>query len=152
LKKELLRGRLQAKFFAAGKRDPEILILGLGTLGGGVGVARFLADLGYRLTITDLRSKKELATSLALLKRYPHIRYTLGAHNVRDIQRADLVVKNPAVPLESPFVRGAKKKKIPITSDADLFLAHALSVSPVPRVRRRRHSSYNIFSARKRLL
>lgn len=121
-KKEHLRERLQARFFVAGKRDPEILILGLGTLGGGVGVARFLADLGYRLTITDLRSKKELATSLAQLKRYTHIRYTLGKHDLRDIQRADLVVKNPAVPLESSFVRAAKKKKIPVTCDADIFL------------------------------
>ncbi len=124
-RKEFLRERLQAKFFAAGKRDPEILILGLGTLGGGVGIARFLAELGYQLTITDLRSKKELAPSLAQLKRYPRIRYALGKHDMRDIGRADLIVKNPAVPLESPFVRAAKKKKIPVTCDADIFLTLA---------------------------
>jgi len=96
--------------------------LGLGTLGGGVGVARFLADLGYRLTITDLRSKKELIKSLAELKKYPHIRYTLGRHDMRDIRNADLIVKNPAVPLKSPYVHEAQKKKIPLTSDADIFL------------------------------
>ncbi|MEK7630930.1 MAG: UDP-N-acetylmuramoyl-L-alanine--D-glutamate ligase [Patescibacteria group bacterium] len=121
-KKEFLRERLRAKFFVAGKRDPHILILGLGALGGGVGVARFLADLGYTLTVTDLRSKKELATSLAQLKKYPRIRYTLGKHTMQDIRDADLIIKNPAVPLESPFIRAAKKKKIPITNDADLFL------------------------------
>ncbi len=123
MKKEFLRERLQAKFFAAASHDPEILILGLGALGGGVGVACFFADLGYKLTITDLRTKKDLAKSLSQLKRYSRIRYTLGKHDMRDIRRANLIIKNPAVPLDSPYIREAKKRGIPITNDADIFLS-----------------------------
>ncbi len=130
MKKAHLRERLRAKFFAADNYDPRILILGLGTLGGGVGVAKFFAELGYSVTVTDLRSKKDLKKSLSILKQYRHIRYVLGKHDKRDIRDADLIVKNPSVPLTSPFILEAKKLRIPITSDADIFL----SVMPHERI------------------
>ncbi len=45
--------------------------MGLGLLGRGVNVAKFLAECGAELTVTDLKSEEELAPSLRLLKAYP---------------------------------------------------------------------------------
>ncbi len=49
-------------------KNKKITIMGLGLLGRGIGVARFLAEAGAQLTITDLKTKKELKLSLDKLK------------------------------------------------------------------------------------
>lgn len=125
-KRKLLRKRLQEKFFAgrSAAYSPKILILGLGVQGGGVGAARFFALLGTRVTVTDLKTKKDLGESLRQLEGLP-ITYVLGKHRVEDIQKSDLIVKNPGIPAESPFIREAQRLKIPITNDAEIFLALA---------------------------
>ena len=46
-------------------KNKPVTIMGLGLHGGGLGVALFLAQQGARLTITDLKSKEELAKPLA---------------------------------------------------------------------------------------
>jgi len=117
---------LREKFFGGRKGGipPRVLILGLGMQGGGVGAARFFVRLGMDVTVTDLKQKKDLSVSLKRLRGLP-IRYVLGKHRVSDIHKSDLIVKNPGVPAHSPFVREAKKRKIPITNDAGLFLSLA---------------------------
>lgn len=117
-KKDILRARLQAKFSGGHKA----LVFGLGTTGGGVGVARFLAHLGFSVTVTDLKNERELKVSLAKLRKV-RISRVLGRHRKIDIDRADFVVKNPGVPDTSSFIRYAKKKNKIITSDADIFMA-----------------------------
>ena len=101
-----------------------MLILGLGVQGGGVGAARFFARLGMDVTVTDLKQKKDLFVSLKRLRGLP-IRYVLGKHRMVDIQKSDLIVKNPGVPAHSPFIREAEKRKISVTNDAGLFLSLA---------------------------
>lgn len=115
-----LRERLQEKFFAESKSNPTVLVFGLGTSGGGVGVAKFFAELGYRVIVTDTKTKKELAVSLKALRSYK-IQYVLGKHNARDFQHADLIVKNPSVPHSHPLLKSAKR----VTSDAEIFLTVA---------------------------
>ena len=117
---------MQEKFFGGrkGSSPPRVLILGLGVQGGGVGAARFFARLGMNVTVTDLKQKKDLSVSLKRLRGLP-IRYVLGKHRMVDIRKSDLIVKNPGVLARSPFIREAKKRKIPITNDAGLFLALA---------------------------
>ncbi len=92
--------------------------------GGGVGAARFFAQLGYRVIATDLRDKKALTSSLKTLSAYP-ITFVLGEHRFADIDRASLIVKNPGIPAHSPFLEYARKHKKRITNDADLFLSLA---------------------------
>ena len=91
--------------------------MGLGLHGGGLEVCRYLSRLGARVTATDLRSKEQLAPSLEKLKDYP-IRYVLGEHRMEDFTDADVVIKNPAVPSDSPYLRGAKR----VETDISLFL------------------------------
>ena len=58
------------KDFFAGKK---ILMMGLGILGRGVNVAKFLAECGAELTITDLKTEEQLTSSLKKLKKFPDI-------------------------------------------------------------------------------
>ena len=52
--------RLNSTDFA-GKR---VLVMGLGSFGGGAGVARFLVDAQAKVTVTDQSSAAELAEGL----------------------------------------------------------------------------------------
>ncbi len=95
--------------------------MGLGLLGRGIGVARFLAENGAILTVTDLKSEAELAPALLELKDFPNIKYVLGGHQLEDFQTADLILRAPNVPLNSLFLQEAQKNNIPIKMDASLF-------------------------------
>ncbi len=117
------------KGYFTGKR---ITLMGLGLLGRGVGDARFLAQCGAELMVTDLKTKDQLAESLGQLKEFPNITYRLGEHVLEDFQNRDLVLKAAGVPLNSPYIAEAKKNQIPVRMSADLFVE--LSGVPVAAV------------------
>lgn len=95
--------------------------MGLGLLGRGVGDARFLAECGAELVVTDLKGETELAESLAQLKSFPGVTYHLGRHVLEDFKERDLILKAAGVPLNSPYIGEARKNKIPVRMSADLF-------------------------------
>ena len=99
--------------------------MGLGLLGRGIGDAKYLASCGADLVVTDLKSETDLAPSLAELKEFSNIRYTLGEHKLEDFQGRDLIIKAAGVPLESPFIAEAKKNGIPVRMSADLFMEYS---------------------------
>lgn len=113
--------------FFKGKR---ITLMGLGLLGRGVGDAEFLAPLAGELVITDVKNEDELAPSLRRLRTFPHIRYTLGGHDLADFRDRDLILKAAGVPLDSPHIAEAQKNGIPVRMSADLLveLAGVISV------------------------
>jgi UDP-N-acetylmuramoylalanine--D-glutamate ligase len=92
--------------------------MGLGLHGGGVASARFFAARGAEVTVTDLRTEEELAPSIEKLSDLP-IRFVLGRHETSDFDQADLVVKNPAVPAHSSYLRCAKR----VETDLSVFLS-----------------------------
>lgn len=92
--------------------------MGLGLHGGGLESARYLAKAGAQVTVTDLRDETVLAPSIAQLEGLP-IRYVLGKHELGDFSGADLVVKNPAVKPDSPYLATTRR----IETDISLFLA-----------------------------
>ena len=97
----------------------KALVMGLGLHGGGLESARFLAAHGAEVTVTDLRDETILAPSIRLLEGLP-IRFVLGRHDMDDFSKADMVIKNPAVKPDSPYLRAAKR----IETDIGLFLRH----------------------------
>lgn len=102
-------------------KNKNVLVMGLGLHGGGVGTIRFLAQKGANLTVTDLRSRKILAPSLKNLRNIRHIRYVLGRHREKDILQVDLIIKNPGVKPDSPYLALARRRNIPITTDLGIF-------------------------------
>ncbi|MBL8967284.1 MAG: UDP-N-acetylmuramoyl-L-alanine--D-glutamate ligase, partial [Spirochaetaceae bacterium] len=92
--------------------------------GGGLATARFLAERGAEVTVTDMKDEAALAASIAALGKYK-IRYVLGRHELEDFSGADLVVKNPAVRPDSPYLLAAAA----VETDLSLFLR--LSKAPI---------------------
>ena len=102
-------------------KNKKIVIMGLGVLGRGVNVARFLAQNGANLLVTDLKTKEELSSALEELKDFPNIKYVLGEHWLEDFREADMVVRAANVPLGSPYLEEAQAHNIPVKMDASLF-------------------------------
>ncbi|MFA6146110.1 MAG: UDP-N-acetylmuramoyl-L-alanine--D-glutamate ligase [Patescibacteria group bacterium] len=98
----------------------KVLVMGLGIIGGGLETVKWLLKQGAKITITDLRSKKELKPSLEKLKIFS-IKYILGKHRPQDFKSADLIIKNPAVRNSSPFLKIAQENNVLITTDINLF-------------------------------
>jgi len=101
-------------------KNKNVLVMGLGLVGGGLGATKWLYRQGAKITITDLRDKKTLAPTLKKLMGL-NIKYVLGRHRKRDFERADLVIKNPGVAINSPYLKIAQKSGVPVTSDIELF-------------------------------
>ncbi|TSC60083.1 MAG: UDP-N-acetylmuramoylalanine--D-glutamate ligase [Parcubacteria group bacterium Gr01-1014_107] len=102
-------------------KGEKITVMGLGLLGRGVGDVKFLAKCGAILTITDLKPKAELKESLEQLRGLKNIKFVLGKHRLRDFRHTGLVLKAAGVPLDSPFVREARRNKIPVEMSTALF-------------------------------
>lgn len=99
----------------------QVLVWGLGVHGGGIGVARWLVKQGARVTVTDLKRAEELQPALDALRGLP-IAYVLGEHREQDFLNADLIVRNPAVPRESPWLARARQHNIPVEMEMSLFV------------------------------
>ncbi|HKS70447.1 MAG TPA: UDP-N-acetylmuramoyl-L-alanine--D-glutamate ligase [Ktedonobacterales bacterium] len=89
-------------------RGRRVLVMGLGVLGGGVSAARYAVGQGAKVTVTDLRPAEQLASSIAQLDGLP-IRYVLGQHDTSDFLAADVVVRNPNVRRDSPYLAAARE-------------------------------------------
>lgn len=113
---------MDASSFFKGKK---VTLMGLGLLGRGVGDAKFLAENGAELIVTDRKSKEELAPSLEALSSYTTIRYTLGEHRLEDFRGRDFVFYGPKTPLDSPFLAEARKQSAHTTMSTAFFAAHA---------------------------
>ncbi|MGI8588421.1 MAG: UDP-N-acetylmuramoyl-L-alanine--D-glutamate ligase [Chloroflexia bacterium] len=102
--------------------DKRILVLGLGVHGGGLGVARFMVERGAQVLVTDMKDASALGESLSALAGLP-IGYTLGEHRRADFEWADMIVRNPAVPRESPWLELARRLGKPVVMELGLFAA-----------------------------
>lgn len=105
-----------------GIRGTRYTVMGLGVLGGGVGVARYLARHGGIVTVTDMRPADQLQSSMDLLSDLP-ITYHLGGHEESDFTRdnADVVVRNPGVRRNSPYLKLARENGVRIEMEMSLF-------------------------------
>lgn len=101
-------------------KNKRVLVFGLGVHGGGEGVAHWLVKQGARVTVTDLKAADELQPALDALRGLP-IEYTLGEHRETDFTNADLIVRNPGVPRESPWLKLAAERNIPVEMEMGLF-------------------------------
>jgi UDP-N-acetylmuramoylalanine--D-glutamate ligase len=97
----------------------RVVILGLARQG--TALARFLVQAGAKVTISDLRDGATLAEACAELEGLP-IRYVLGEHPVSLLDKTDLLCISGGVPIDAPIVKKARKRGVPLSNDAQLFL------------------------------
>lgn len=103
-------------------RGKKITVMGLGLLGRGVGDARFLAQKGAELIVTDLKPAEALAPSVAALAAFPNVTLVLGEHRLEDFRGRDFILKAAGVPLDSPFIAEARQEGIPTKMSASWFM------------------------------
>jgi len=102
----------------SGKR---VTVVGLGRFGGGIGVTRWLCDLGADVTVSDCASRDKLADSVRQLGGCD-VTLHLGGHDLDDFLGADLLVVSPAVPPDLPALQAAAEAGIEQTTEINLFL------------------------------
>ncbi len=101
-------------------KNKKVLIMGLGLLGGGMGAARYFAKKDANVTVPDLKTKEQLAPSIKKLADLP-IRYVLGGHREEDFKNTDLIIRNPDVLPDSPYLQLARQRGIPVEMVESFF-------------------------------
>ena len=100
-----------------GKR---VLVMGLGLQGSGMAAARYAAQQGAIVRVTDMKSPEVLAPSVHALAALP-IEFVLGAHRDEDFLWAEIVIRNPGVPLSSRYLQLARSHGASIEMEIGLF-------------------------------
>ncbi len=98
--------------------------MGLGLHGGALAVIAWLLKKKADLTVTDIKTKSELKPTLAKISKLPgaqRIKFCLGRHRPEDFVDKDLIIQNPGVPADSPYLDIAREHNIPIINEAVLF-------------------------------
>lgn len=98
--------------------DQRILILGLAREG--VSLARFFAQRGARVTVTDVAPAERLRPRLETLQGFP-IHAVLGGDFPDLVADADAFFVSPGVPETNPVYRAARNAGLPIQSMTALF-------------------------------
>ncbi len=101
--------------------------MGLGRFGGGVGAARFAAEHGAVVTVTDTYPAEKLSESLAALADLD-IEYHLGGHIDSDFIENDLIIVNPAVPSEDAYLKKAREHGTELTTEMNLLWQYCPAV------------------------
>jgi UDP-N-acetylmuramoylalanine--D-glutamate ligase len=97
----------------------SVVILGLARQG--TALARFFAERGVQVTISDRREAAALQPALADLAPLP-LRYVLGAHPLSLLDDCELFCLSGGVPADLPIVQEAARRGIPVSNDAQEFL------------------------------
>lgn len=96
----------------------KVTVFGLGR--SGAAVARKLAPLKARLTLTEESAENKLDPNLVSEMKRLGAGLELGGHTAAAIEGADLIVMSPGVHLDLPVILEARRKNIPIISEIEL--------------------------------
>jgi UDP-N-acetylmuramoylalanine--D-glutamate ligase len=95
----------------------KVLVLGLARTG--LECARFLAQRGAQVFVSDRRSVTELTQEMAALGALP-ITYCLAGEELSWLDGMDFVVPSPGVPMANALLQGAVQRAIPVLSEIEL--------------------------------
>ncbi len=101
-------------------RGKKVLIMGLGTKGGGVGSVKFAYKHGAKITVTDLNDKQYLKESLKEIEGIPK-KLVLGKHSENDFVTHDIIIKNPAIKDNNHYLQLAAENAVIIDSPIGIF-------------------------------
>src|SRR5947207_14870268 len=91
-----------------GLENKRVTVAGLGKFGGNIAAARWLAEQGARVLVTDKSPGEKLGDSVRQLEGLP-ITFRLGEQREEDFALADLVVASPAIAPRNRFLWAARK-------------------------------------------
>lgn len=119
-------------------KSKKVLLVGLGILGGGTSMAKFVIDEGGELAVTDLRNEVLLKREIKAVKSYAEkqanqkveVKFCLERHDVEMFKNSDVVLFNPAVPYFSTWPQYCLLNRIPFFNDFTLFQEYIEHTTP----------------------
>jgi UDP-N-acetylmuramoylalanine--D-glutamate ligase len=94
-------------------------ILVIGVARTGKAVARFIAERGAKVVVSDMRDEESLSAELAELSDLP-IRFFLGGEDLEALSGIDAVVPSPGIPTDNAVLTQACARNIPVLSEIEL--------------------------------
>lgn len=107
--------------------NKHVLVLGLGLHGGAIGTIEWLAKRGATITVSDTKTREQLASSVEKLSSIANIIFSFGNQDELDLRGIDMIIRNPAVPRHAQILEHARTVGIPIEMDSSLFFEHCPS-------------------------
>jgi len=98
-------------------RGKRVLVVGLRR--SGREAARWLADRGAVVTVTDSRPPWAFEAEIPLLMKQ-RIGLELGGHDPETFNAQDLIVVSPGVPWDMELLQAARSRKIPVVTEVEL--------------------------------
>ncbi len=102
-------------------KGKKVTLMGLGLLGRGIGDTKYMSEAGAIVTVTDMKTAEDLATSVKQLTSVPNITLVLGEHRFEDFENKDFIVVAAGVPMDSPYLEHARKAGVRLVQSAALF-------------------------------
>jgi len=99
-------------------RNQRILIVGLGQEG--MALANYLLKHNATITITDTQSAEQLGDKVTMLKA-AGATLALGGHDISLLNKADILFVSPGISLGIPFLKEARSRHIPLSTESRLF-------------------------------
>lgn len=96
-------------------KEKRVLVVGLAR--SGVSMVHFLVEHGAQVTVSDHKSKAELASSLELIDGLSNIQYDLGGHTPKVFLQQDLIVLSPGVPQNLKIFDYARSNGVHVTGE-----------------------------------
>src|SRR5512136_1929852 len=97
----------------------HIVVLGLARQG--MALARFLAEQGASVTVSDVKPAEQLSEAIKSLEGVS-VKYAFGGHPIELLDGCDLLCLSGGVPADLPIVVEAQKRSIALSNDAQIFV------------------------------
>jgi len=104
-----------------GKR---VVMLGLARQG--IALARYLAEQGALVTVSDVKTAEQLAEAIKSLDGLP-LKYALGGHPMELLDGCDLLCLSGGVSVDLPIAVEAQRLGIELANDAQIFIERCLA-------------------------
>lgn len=107
-------------------KDKRVLVVGLAR--SGLAAVRVLRALGANVIANDIKSREELKEVIEELDPIG-VQWALGVTPMDYLDKVDLVVISPGIPIDDPFVRNARDMGIEVIGEVEL--AYRLCRAPI---------------------
>ncbi|MEY2986103.1 MAG: UDP-N-acetylmuramoylalanine--D-glutamate ligase [Candidatus Parcubacteria bacterium] len=120
-------------------KGKKAMVMGLGLNDGGLGSVKYaITQEVAELIITDSKTADILKPTIDKIQALPAhnvpIRYILGEQKTEDYTQVDIIIKNPGIPNNSPYLEVARTAGVMITTDIELFFSHINALENKPKV------------------